>query len=607
MIPATFMNCQQSPVNNPRRIVILLANIAIFLIKWRSLVGTIQWEILPLPIFRITFVLFQFELSHTCSHIPQEFTREALSEAEAAVPVALGKRTDLRDIPLVTIDGPDARDFDDAVFAEPYGEGWHLIVAIADVAHYVRSGGALDRAAFERGNSVSFPDRVVPMLPEALSNELCSLKPKVERACMAVHLWLDKEGELTRWEFVRGLMRSHARLTYEQVQQAKDGAPDSVTAPLVEPVIQPLYGAFACLMQARLKRGTLELDLPERKVEMDGEGQVRAIKVRERLDSHRLIEEFMICANVAAAAQLEQKGGACLYRIHDRPSEMKLEGLRDFLDTLGISLVPGKQLHPRFLTQILENSAGTPHAQVVNEMMLRSQAQAVYSPDNIGHFGLALAKYAHFTSPIRRYADLVVHRGLVRACKLGEDGLTDDEITRLEAIAGHISTTERRAAAAERDATDRFITLFMTDRVGATFPARISGVARFGLFARLDETGADGIIPITTLPADYYFHDEKRQALVGKRTRRTYNLAQPVLVRLEQADRLTGSMSFVLVEDGDAARRPSRRGPRRRRRRESGCSRPGATTPQRRPPGTGGPSSTRASRRSRVLPRDPVG
>jgi len=482
--------------------------------------------------------------------IPNEFNKLAVAEAEAAKPVTLGNRTDLRKIPLVTIDGADARDFDDAVFAEPTDNGgWHLIVAIADVSHYVKHGSALDKTAHQRGNSTYFPDCVVPMLPEALSNELCSLKPNVDRACMAAHLWLDKVGELTRWQFVRGVMKSHARLTYEQVQQAKDGNPDAMTSSLLEPVIKPLYAAFQCLLAARVKRGTLELDLPERKVEIDN-GKVKTIKVRERLDSHKLIEEFMICANVAAAAQLEGKGGICLYRIHDRPSEMKLEALRDFLDSLGISLVPGKQLHSRFLTQILENSAGGPHAQVVNEMMLRSQAQAIYSKENIGHFGLALAKYAHFTSPIRRYADLVVHRGLIRACKLGDDGLTDSEIERLDEIAEHISTTERRSAAAERDATDRFITLFMTDRVGATFSARISGVARFGLFARLDETGADGIIPMNSLPDDYYFHDEKRQALIGRRTKRVYQLAQPVLVKLEQADRLTGSMAFTIVEAG---------------------------------------------------------
>ena len=531
--------------------------------------------------------------------IPTAFPKEAMDQADAAQPVTVGRaavrgegphplpppsrgggvsahyeRVDLRDIPLVTIDGADARDFDDAVFAEPDGEGWHLIVAIADVAHYVTPGSALDKTAYERGNSTYFPDRVVPMLPEALSNELCSLKPHVDRACLAAHLWLDKAGEMTKWQFVRGVMRSHARLTYEQAQAAMDGRPDDVTRGLVDSVLKPLYGAYKVLLHARGKRGTLELDLPERKVEIEN-GKIKAIKIRERLDSHRLIEEFMITANVAAAAQLEGKGGVCLYRIHDKPTEMKLEGLRDFLDSIGISLVPERQLHPKFLTQILENAAGGPHAQVVNEMMLRSQSQAIYSPENIGHFGLALAKYAHFTSPIRRYADLVVHRGLIRAGKLGEDGLTEREVEKLEDIADHISNTERRSSAAERDATDRFITLFMADRVGATFAARISGVARFGLFARLDETGADGIIPINTLPDDYYFHDEKRQALIGKKTQKTYQLAQPVTVRLAQADRLTGSMALTLVEpEGEAPARagvaPPREGKPRHRRRNRG-------------------------------------
>lgn len=487
-------------------------------------------------------------------NIPDVFSEEAVREAEAAKPVTLANRADLRDIPLVTIDGPDARDFDDAVFAEPDKKGWHIVVAIADVAHYVRFGGVLDKDAYARGNSTYFPDRVVPMLPEALSNELCSLKPDVERACLAVHMWLDHEGELTRWKFARGVMKSRARLTYEQVQAAMDGKPDAVVEPLLEPLIKPLYGAFKCLMQARLKRGTLELDLPERKAELGEDGFVRAIKVRERLDSHKLIEEFMIAANVAAAAQLEGKGGICLYRIHDKPNEIKLTALREFLETIGISLVPSKQLHPRMLTQILENASGGPNSQVVNEVMLRSQSQAVYSHENIGHFGLALAKYAHFTSPIRRYADLVVHRGLIRACKLGDDGITEDEIERLAKIAEHISATERRSATAEREVIDRFVTLFMSDKIGAIFPARISGITRNCLFARLDETGADGIIPMHALPRDYYMYDETRQAMVGQRTGRTYQLASRVKVRLEKADKLTGSIGLAVVDDDPNAK-----------------------------------------------------
>ncbi len=491
------------------------------------------------------------------NEIPDVFPEAALKEAEkikkengSHLVLKNGeKREDLRDLPLVTIDGPDSRDFDDAVFAEKDGSGWHIVVAIADVAHYVRPDSALDREAQRRGNSTYLPDRVAPMLPEVLSNDLCSLMPNVERLCLAAHLWLDGEGELVKWRFVRGVMKSQARLTYEQVQAAKDGVPDATTKPLMKNVIEPLYSAYDCLMQARLKRGTLDLDLPERKIEIAKDGSVKAIKSRERLDSHRLIEEFMIAANVAAAAQLEGKGGLCLYRIHDKPTEIKLDALRDFLDTLGISLVPARQLHPRMLTQILENAAGSEHAQVVNEVMLRSQAQATYSRENIGHFGLALARYAHFTSPIRRYADLIVHRGLIRACKLGEDGLSDPEIERLDEIADHISATERRSATAEREAVDRFAALFLMNKIGAVFPAKISGVARFGLFARLDDTGADGIIPFNALPRDYYELQEKRHALVGQRHGRIYQLGASVRVRLLAADRLTGSMSFEIVEE----------------------------------------------------------
>ncbi len=501
--------------------------------------------------------------------IPDRFSDAALKEADNARNASDEGRADLRNIPLVTIDGPDARDFDDAVFAECHKDGWHLLVAIADVAHYVKSGSALDQDAYERGNSTYFPDRVVPMLPEKLSNGLCSLMPNVDRACMAVHLWIDRHGELTRWQFVRGVMKSRARLTYEQVQTAYDGKPDKLTAPLVDNVIKPLYGAYECLMRARVKRGTLELDLPERKVELKKDGTVAAIKVRERLDSHKLIEEFMICANVAAAAQLEGKGGLCLYRIHDKPGEIKLEALREFLASFEIKLVPSKQMHPRVLTHILETAAGGPNAHVINEMMLRSQAQAVYSPDNIGHFGLALAKYAHFTSPIRRYADLIVHRALIRTGKLGDDGLTDREIENLEGIADHISSTERRSVTAERDAIDRYTTLFLADKIDAVFSARISGVARFGLFARLDDTGADGMIPFNALPRDYYHHDEKRHALVGQRTKRVYQLGQRVNVRLEKADTLTGSLGFTIVEEngGDAPPRSRRSGMKERKKR----------------------------------------
>ena len=485
--------------------------------------------------------------------IPTVFPKAALDEAAAAPLPVLQGRTDLRDFPLVTIDGADARDFDDAVWAEPDSDsanpgGWHLLVAIADVSFYVQPGSALDRTAQERGNSCYFPDRVVPMLPENLSNELCSLKPKVERACLAVHLWIDAEGTLLRHRFVRGLMRSAARLTYEQVQKARDGEPDDTTGPLLQPVITPLYGAFKSLLAGRTKRGTLELELPERKVTLGADGAVQSIGVRPRLDSHRLIEEFMITANVAAAMALEAKRAPVVYRVHAEPARDKLDPLREFLASLGYSLAKGQVLRPSMFTRILEKAAATGEAELISTVILRTQAQAVYQPENIGHFGLALVRYAHFTSPIRRYADLLVHRSLVRAYDLGEGPLSDDEAARLDTISEHISRTERRAAEAERDAMDRYVARYLSDRVGATFSGRIGGVTRFGLFVTLDETGADGLVPISTLPDDFYDHDEGNHALVGRRHGRVYRLGSRVKVKLTEADGLTGSTVFQLLE-----------------------------------------------------------
>ena len=485
--------------------------------------------------------------------IPTEFGPEALAIASDAKPVQLGERTDLRDLPLVTIDGEDARDFDDAVWAEPDGDpgnsgGWHLLVAIADVAHYVRAGDALDRAAEKRGNSVYFPDRVVPMLPEALSNDLCSLRPAQDRACMAVHMWIDREGAMRRHRFVRGLMRSAARLTYEQAQRARDGTPDDTTQPLLANAIAPLYGAFAALEQARRNRGTLELDLPERRVLLDDKGKVRAIERRARLDSHRLIEEFMIAANVAAAETLEARRQPCMYRVHDRPDPVRVDALRDFLDSLGLRLAKGQVMQPRHFTQMIVKARGTPHEMLVSELVLRAQAQAVYSPDNLGHFGLALTRYAHFTSPIRRYSDLLVHRALISGLKLGDDGLLLDAGLAFGEIGAHISATERRAAAAEREAIDRFTAAFLAERVGESFTGRVNGVTRYGLFVKLAETGADGLVPVRTMPFDNYFHDETRHALIGRRRKVTYTIGDTVEVRLAEADPITGGLILHLLE-----------------------------------------------------------
>lgn len=488
--------------------------------------------------------------------LPTVFPAAALDEIAQAKTPTLAGRSDLRALPLVTIDGADARDFDDAVFAAPDSDpgnpgGWHVAVAIADVAHYVRPGSALDRAALDRGNSTYFPDRVVPMLPEGLSNDLCSLKPDQDRPCLAVHMWFDRSGTKRRHRFERALMRSAARLTYEQVQTAADGFPDEAAAPLAERVIAPLYGAFRALLGARERRGTLELELPERQVRLSPDGRVAEIVERPRYDSHRLIEEFMIAANVAAAESLEAAGSPLLYRVHDKPTVDKLESLREFLSSLGLRLARGHGTEPIHFTQILKLASQLPDKIAVNEMILRSQAQAEYNPENIGHFGLALPRYAHFTSPIRRYADLVVHRALIRALGLGSDGLDDAGLARLTEIGGHISKTERRSSSAEREAIDRYTASFLADRVGAIFAGRICGVTRFGLFVKLDHTGADGLIPIRTLPQDYYDHDERLHALVGRRNGACYRLGEAVQVRLVEADALTASTLFALAGSGD--------------------------------------------------------
>ncbi len=521
--------------------------------------------------------------------IPTAFSGEALELAAAAGPAPLQQREDLRTIPLVTIDGADARDFDDAVWAEAdpdpgNRDGWHMLVAIADVAWYVRPGDALDRAAYERGNSVYFPDRVVPMLPEALSNGWCSLRPGEERPCLAAHLWIDAEGRLLRHHFVRGLMRSAARLTYEQVQAARDGRTDDVTGPLAEPVLSPLYGALDALLRARNARGVLELDLPERRVVIGEDGAVVGIEQRQRLDSHKLIEEFMIAANVAAAEALEAKRcPTIMYRVHDEPSREKLEALRDFLATIGLKLARGQVTRASMFNHILDRAAETPYARVVNEVVLRSQAQAAYDPENIGHFGLALRRYCHFTSPIRRYADLLVHRGLIATLGLGPGGLPPDSGD-FARIAEHISATERRAATAERDAVDRFTAAFLAEKVGTEFAGRITGVTRFGLFVTLEPSGGDGLVPISTLPDDYYVHDEAGHRLVGRAGGLVYRLGDAVAVRLVEADPITGGIILHVVEAASSPRRRPTR-PRHPQARAGGPPKGGRT---KEPPPKGG-------------------
>lgn len=495
--------------------------------------------------------------------LPNVFPAQALAEAKAAKAAPLKGREDLRKLPLITIDGADARDFDDAVYAAADDDpanpgGHHVVVAIADVAHYVRPGSALDREARHRGNSTYFPDRVVPMLPEALSNGWCSLVPDEDRSCLGVEMWFDAVGNKTRHRFFRALMRSAARTTYEQVQAIQDKVQDKAVddaSPELRQRVAALYAAFASLNEARDRRGTLDLDLPERQVILDEAGQISDIATRVRHDSHRLIEEFMIAANVAAAEELERRSQPCMYRVHEPPDPEKLAALREVLRGFDLSLPPGQVLRPKQLTALLHKVADHPGAALVNEMVLRSQSQAVYAPDNQGHFGLALRRYAHFTSPIRRYADLLVHRGLISGLGLGNDGLGPDDGAAFEEIGAEISACERRAAVAERSTVDRFCAAFLADRIGEAAAGRIRGVTRFGLFVNLDHSGADGLLLAKDLADDYYRFDEKAQALIGERWGRSYRLGQPIAVKIIEASPISGSIRLSLDEDHESNER----------------------------------------------------
>ncbi|WP_020178306.1 ribonuclease R [Methylopila sp. M107] len=503
--------------------------------------------------------------------IPNVFSRDASAEAEAAKPATMKGREDWRTLPLVTIDPADAKDHDDAVHAEPDqnpdNSGGHVVtVAIADVSSYVRPGSALDRDALDRGNSVYFPDRVVPMLPERISNDLCSLREKQNRPALAARMVFDKDGRKVGHTFHRVMMRSAAKLSYQQAQVAIDGSPDDTTGPLLGPVLEPLWAAYKALCKARDARGPLDLDLPERKLVLTPEGAVDRVIVPPRLDAHRLIEEFMIQANVAAAETLEAKRTPLVYRVHDTPSMEKLTALRELLKTLDIELAQSGNLRPAHFNKILARVDGTESATLVNEVVLRTQAQAEYTAENYGHFGLNLRRYAHFTSPIRRYADLIVHRALIRALGLGNDGLPDVvTVADLNEIGTRISAAERRAMAAERETVDRLIAHHLVEKVGANFFGRIAGVTRSGLFVKLDETGADGFIPIGTLGDDYFAHDEGARALIGTRTGETYRLGDHVEVKLVDAAPVAGALKFEMLSEGRSGK-PAGRGKRGMRR-----------------------------------------
>ncbi len=494
--------------------------------------------------------------------IPYTFTDLAIEQAEQAKAAPKAKRTDLRKIPLVTIDDEDARDFDDAVFAEPDTDkanpgGWHLIIAIADVAWYVRPDDELDKTAHERGNSVYFPDQVVPMLPEALSNGWCSLKPNEDRPCLAVHLWLDKNGRALQHQFVRGLMHSHARLTYNQVQAAIDGNPDKFTAPLINSVLKPLYGAYEAFCRERFDREPLDLELPEKKIMLDKKGNVQEVLTRQRHDSHKLIEEFMIAANVAAATALEESKQPCLYRIHEEPPAKNLESYQNFLKSIGFKLAKGQVLMPRHFNQILQKASGGDYFDAISQMTLRSQSQATYTGKNVGHFGLALRRYCHFTSPIRRYADLMVHRALIAGLILG-DGALEEKPIDLEELGEHLSITERRAAVAERDVVDRFSTTYLARKIGKTFSGTINGVTKFGLFVTLDDTAADGLVPIRSLADDYYKFDEKCMTLKASRAKKVFHLGMKIEVVLKEANPVSGSLVLQIADQSHSNRQSNR-------------------------------------------------
>jgi len=490
--------------------------------------------------------------------IPDHFPDAVLAEAEAAPEASAEGREDLTGLALLTIDPSDARDHDDAVFAQvdPANPGGFVVwVAIADVAAYVRPGSELDREARLRGNSTYFPDRVVPMLPDRLSGDLCSLHEGVDRPVLAVRMEVDAQGEKRAHRFVRGIMRSRASLSYEQAQAAFEGRHDAQTEPLAGSLAD-LYAVWQATLKARALRQPLDLDLPERRIVLGEDGQVQSVAFKDRLDAHKVIEEFMVMANVAAAEELIARRSPLLFRVHEEPAQEKIDALREVAEGAGLVLAKGQVLQTRHLNKLLEQAQGGEFDELINMATLRSMTQAYYAPENYGHFGLALRNYAHFTSPIRRYSDLIVHRALIRAHRWGTDGLSDWDVERLAETATQISETERRSMAAERDTTDRYLAAFMADRIGATFAGRIAGVARFGLFVKLDETGADGLVPIRSLGNEYFHHDADSQTLRGEKTGTVLGLGQRVTVKLAEAEAMTGGLLLELLDvEGEAMAR----------------------------------------------------
>jgi ribonuclease R len=491
---------------------------------------------------------------------PEALLREIAKIPDTVRPGQIKDREDLRELPLVTIDGEDARDFDDAVWCEPTrGGGYKLYVAIADVATYVQPGTALDNEAQLRGTSVYFPNRVVPMLPEKLSNGICSLKPDVERLCLACELRIDAAGETTRSRFFPAVMRSAARLTYNQVWQAvgqrRADALEKV-APVL-PHLENLYGLYKILARRRAERGALDFEGQEVKFQFDEQGQIDAVKLYERNDAHRLIEECMIAANVAAAKFLKRSRVPALYRVHPRPPTHKYEELADFLGTVGISLPSYEDLQPEDLMAILARAKSRPDGALIEAVVLRSQSLATYTADCDGHFGLALGAYAHFTSPIRRYPDLLVHRAIHHA--LGKRTPADYQYTptQMADLGRNCSANERRADEATRDVADRLKCAYMERHLGDEFEGVVTGVASFGLFVEILETRITGMIHVTQLPNDYYHYDQRHRRLVGERLRQSFQLADRVRIKVLRVDALERRIDFRLA--GDAPTRAERK------------------------------------------------
>jgi len=522
--------------------------------------------------------------------LPHEFAEEVIEEARTVSRQPLGhEREDLRHLPIVAIDPADARDHDDAIYAAPREDGgWNAIVAIADVSFYVRPGSALDREARRRANSVYFPDRVVPMLPHELSSDICSLKEGEDRAALACHLHVGADGSLKAWRFSRAVIRVAANIAYEDAQRAIDMAGEErtevasspcsmpevegpVSPELVRTALQPLWACWKALFAARTKRQPLELDLPERQVVLDEKGRITSVAPRERLDAHRLVEDYMIAANVAAAKALESKKAPVMYRVHETPSREKLAALKDYLATFDLEFALGQTIRPAVFNRIIERVGESDARPEIMEQLLRTQTQARYSPETLGHFGLALGAYAHFTSPIRRYADLLVHRALVSSYRLGEGGLPPEDAERFTEIGEHISMLERRAMEAERETIDRYVAAYLADHVGEILDCRISGVQPFGIFATVEGLGGDGLIPAGDLGREYFRYDEAARQLIGDETQETYRVGQRLQLRLVEANPVSGALRFELPE-GSYSRGP---GERRDRVRKTSTSRRG--------------------------------